>query len=126
MYSVNKITNKQYGNVIQISRTEISEFKNPFQAVNKALTLRRLWIDATKIRFLIDGQIMSKKDAERWSNEEYKFLPKCENCATILVGKVYNHSFSGNNLFCSQSCADKNYLFKMEKLDEDERECDFR
>lgn len=125
MYSVEKDYTEQYGNVIKINRCTESSFETPFQAFNQALTLLRLWKDGGKIRFLVNGQILTKKQTEKWSNEEYKSLPKCENCAKILSGSIYTHSLSRGYIFCTQGCADKDYVFKVEQL-EDERECDFR
>ena len=125
MYSVSQKTTEQYGNVIEVSREDASQFETPFQAINKALTLRRLWVNGGKIRFLIDGQIMTAKQAESWAIHEYKSLPKCEGCAKILNGNIYSHSLSRGHVFCSQACADKDYLFQMEKIN-DEEECDFR
>jgi hypothetical protein len=94
----------------------------PFQAVQRAFTERRLWQESgtKKVRLLIDGQIMSTKEAERWSNEEYKSLPKCKACAKILDGNVYSHRLCNSGLFCSEDCADKDYLEEVEKLKDEE------
>jgi hypothetical protein len=120
MYSVSQKTTEQYGNVIEIAREEVSQFETPFQAFNKSLTLRRLWVNAGKIRLLVIGQIMTAKQAESWAINEYKSLPKCEGCAKILNGNLYSHSLSSGHTFCSQACADKDFLFKMEKLNDEE------
>lgn len=122
MYKVSQQTHEKYGDVIEIVRDDIALHETPFRALNAATTMRRLW-GKGKIRFLIDGQIMTLKQAETWSNEEYKSLPKCEGCAKILSGNLYTHNLSHNHVFCSQICADKDYAFQMEKL-LDEEECD--
>jgi hypothetical protein len=124
MYSVSQKTTEQYGNVIEVSREDASQFETPFQAINKALTLSRLWVNGGKIRFLIDGQVMTAKQAETWAIHEYKSLPKCEGCVKFLNGNIYSHNLSHGHVFCSQACADKDYLFQMEKIN-DEEECDF-
>ena len=72
-----------------------------------------------KVRFLIDGQVMITKRAESWANEEYKFLPKCEECARILNGPVFSHQLSGDHLFCSQTCSDKHFNYLVSQMDEE-------
>lgn len=67
---------------------------------------------------------MSLKQAEHWAYEEYKALPKCKTCAQILDGNVYSHQLCRSGLFCSASCADKDYLEEVEKL-KDEEEIDY-
>jgi hypothetical protein len=125
MYNVVRQTHEKYGNVIEITKEEIGEFETPFRAVNRALTIRRQWIDSTsKVRLLVDGQVVTPNGAEHWANEEYRSLPKCEACAKILGGDVYTHQLCGSNLFCSQPCADKDYAFQVEKMN-DEEECDY-
>lgn len=127
MYNVSKQTHDKYGNVIDITKEEVGEFETPFRAINRGLTLRRQWMEASsdiKVRFLIDGQIMTTSKAEHWANEEYRSLPKCEACGKILGGDVYTHQLCGSNLFCSQPCADKDYNFQVEKMS-DEEECDY-
>ena len=123
MYNVNRQNHTKYGNVVEIVRQEIGTYATPFLAVNAAITAKRLWREegAKKVRFLIDGQVMTVSQAEHWSNEEYKSLPKCYTCAKILGGNVYTHQLYGDRLFCSQSCADKDYSQEVEKrLDEEE------
>ena len=125
MYNVVRQNHSKYGNVIEIARDDAGESQTPFQASNKAIMMRRLWreSDGGKVRILIDGKVLTVAQTEQWSNEEYKSLPKCEACAKILRGDVYTHKFCGSNLFCSQACADKDYNYHMEKLN-DEEECD--
>lgn len=126
MYKVSRVTHEKYGKIIEIIRDEPGEEATPFQAVNKALLLRQVWKEETedKVRILIDNQIMQPSQAESWANEEYKSLPKCEECAVILVGDVHTHALS-ERLFCSNKCADQNYCFQVEKMnDNDESECD--
>lgn len=126
MYSVNKIIHEQYGSVIHIERAENGSLTTPFQAVNQAVHARRLWLESgeKKVRILIDNQIMTPKQAEHWANTEYRSLPKCEGCAKILDGEVYNHQFSGGKLFCSTVCSDKDYMEEVEKR-KDEEEIDY-
>jgi hypothetical protein len=121
MYTVSRQTHQKYGNVIEVNRAEPGEEQTPFRAVNKALTMRRLWKEESKskVRILIDGQVMQPSQAETWANEEYKSLPKCEECGSILDGAVHTHTLS-DDLFCSTKCADKNYDFKVEKLNDNE------
>jgi hypothetical protein len=122
MYKVSKQIHERYGNIIEITRDDTGEFENPFQAINKAITIRRLWFEESnsKIRFLIEDQLLTRGRAEVWANNEYKSLPKCEECAKILSGSVYTHEFCGSSLFCSQSCSDKNYIFQIEKMNDNE------
>jgi hypothetical protein len=125
MYSVTRQSHVKYGNIIEIGKEDSGDCQTPFQAYNKAKMMRRLWLesDGGKVRILVDGKVMTVAQTEKWSNDEYRSLPKCEACANILRGDVYTHKFCGSNLFCSQSCADKDYNYRMEKLNEEE-ECD--
>jgi hypothetical protein len=122
MYSVSKIVHEKYGKVVQITRDELGKINTPFEAFLKASHIRRIWNGKgkSKVRLLIDSQIMSISEADKWANDEYKSLPKCKECGNILNGKVYTHNLCGSNLFCKQSCADKNFNFEMEKLNDNE------
>src|SRR5690606_32843265 len=103
----------------------VGDCETPFQAVNRATSLRRLWLEegARKVRILVDGQVMILKRAETWAAEEYRSLPKCEECAKILGEDVFTHQYCGTSLFCSQVCADKNFDYIVSQWDE-ETECD--
>jgi hypothetical protein len=98
----------------------------PFQAFQCACKERRLWIEAgvKKVRILVDDKVMITKQAEHWANEEYDSLPKCYGCAKILNGDVYTHQFSTSRFFCTQECADRDYVEEVEKL-KDEEEVDY-
>jgi hypothetical protein len=126
MYLVLRKKHEQYGNVIEIVKDDVGEYKTPFLVLYKAKSLRSQWINegAIKVRFLVDNQILPIKHIDRWANDEYRSLPKCEFCGAILMGQVFNHQFSQNNLFCSQICSDKDFDFQMEKYS-DEEECDY-
>lgn len=126
MYNISQLNHIKYGNVIEISRQEVGEYPTPFNVINKALTMRRLWMekDKIKVKFLIDNQVLTVKQIEHWANEEYKSLPKCQACGQILNGNVYTHKLCGSHLFCSQACADQDHLIKVEKIN-DEEECDY-
>ncbi len=121
MYKVSRQTHAKYGQVIEIIRDDPGEELSPFRAVNKAIALRRVWKEESnsKVRILVDGQVMTPSRAETWANEEYKSLPKCEECGAILGGDVHTHTLS-DDLFCSPKCADKNYDFKVEKMNDNE------
>jgi hypothetical protein len=126
MYSVGRLTHERHGSVILIERAENGSHLTPFQAVQSALKERRLWQEAgvKKVRILVDDQVMSPKQAESWSHEEYKSLPKCYWCVKILDGNVHTHRLSRGNFFCSESCSDKDYLEEVEKL-KDEEDIDY-
>ena len=126
MYSVNRDTHEVYGPVIVVDRQENGNQPTPFRAVQRALTERRMWREEglKKVRLLIDGKIMSPNQADHWSHEEYKSLPKCKECAKILNEDVYSHQLCNSGLFCSQDCADRNYLEEIEKI-KDEEEIDY-
>lgn len=125
MYKVNRVTHERYGAVIEIARVDSGEYETPFQALNRATSLRNVWIKegASKVRILVDGQIMITKRAESWANEEYRALPKCEECAKILGETVFTHKYCKANLFCSQACSNKNFDYIVSQWDE-ETECD--
>jgi hypothetical protein len=124
MYKVSNQTT-EYGNVVIIEQDE-DGIEAPFFAVQQALKNRRLWREsgATKVRFLVGGKIMSPKEMESWSREEYKSLPKCPTCIKILSGNVFTHRLSGTDIFCTQACADQDYNQKIERL-KDEEEIDY-
>lgn len=122
MYSVQKKKHERYGNVIEIIREDSDKYITPFQAVNQARSIRRTWIEegATKVKILIDGQVLTLPQMESWAIKEYNSLPKCEECGKILGGDVFTHSLSGDKLFCTQTCADKNYSFVLERFNDNE------
>lgn len=125
MYNVNKEEHPTYGNVITISIEDIGEFTLPFDAVKKARSIKTSWKTSGKIRFLINNQILNIKQVESWSIHEYRELPKCYMCPAILTGKeIFLHAHCREHVFCSQSCADKDYKYYLENLDE-EHECDY-
>jgi hypothetical protein len=125
MYKVSKQNHPKHNNIIELVVDELGEYKTPFQAYNKAIYMKRIWSEETKdkVKILVNGQVMSNKQVEQWAYEEYKSLPKCEECAEILSGEVYNHQLSDGGLFCRQSCADKNLEYLLEKMNQD-IECD--
>jgi hypothetical protein len=125
MYKVSRQNHPKHNNVIELVVDENGEFKTPFQACNKALYMKRIWSEELndKVKIIVNGQVMTNKQVEFWAHEEYKSLPKCEECAEILIGQVYNHRLSDNALFCKQSCADKNLEYLLEKMNSD-IECD--
>ena len=122
MYSVSRQKNKKSGSVIAISREEEGAYLSPFAAFNHAKHMRRLWLEEgeVKVRILIDNQAMTVGQAEKWSNEEYKDLPKCGTCGQILSGQVYNHRLCSDRLFCSERCSDRSFHEKMDQLNDEE------
>lgn len=126
MYGVTRRSHERHGHVIHIERSENGSFSTPFQAVNGALKERRLAKEGglKKIRFLIDDQVMGPKQIEHWAAEEYKSLPKCEGCAKILNGNIFNHQLAKDKFFCSQDCADNDYNEEIERR-KDEEEIDY-
>jgi hypothetical protein len=123
MYKVMKLIHVKYGNVIEITRDDLGEFESPFVAFHRAKQLRRLWLEEglLKVKILIDNQVLTVRQAEVWATEEYKSLPKCYWCVAILGEDVFTHRLSGEHLFCTQNCADKDYHSYIEKMcDEDD------
>jgi hypothetical protein len=121
MYVVRQQQDEKYGNVVVLERQE-NGILSPFLALQQVFRQRRLWKESgvERVKLLIDGQIMTTSQAESWSREEYKSLPKCQECGAILSQDVYTHQFCDDNLFCSQRCADQNYHEKMEKIKDEE------
>ncbi|CAB4196798.1 hypothetical protein UFOVP1290_318 [uncultured Caudovirales phage] len=121
MYSINKKVHDKYGYIVEIYKDISGEFKNPEIAYNKAKSIRRIWKEELnlKVRFLIDGKIMQPSIAESWSVLEYKSLPKCAYCICILDDNVFTHKLS-DDLFCSSSCADKDYDREIDKINDQE------
>ena len=126
MYNVSRIIHEKYGNTIQISIEEYGTYNSPFTAASQAKLLRRLWLEEgiLKVKILINDQIFSVKEMEKWAVKEYHLLPKCHNCANIIDEDVFTHRLCNTNLFCSQKCSDTDYFLEIEKLN-DEREIDY-
>lgn len=123
MYLVNKNTDI---NMVEIIRDNDGDIVTPFQAYLKAKLMRRLWMEQEniKVKILIDKQILTLLQTEVWSHEESKRLPKCKACASLLKEDVYVHQLCESNLFCTQVCADKDYLNEFKRMnDEDESDC---
>lgn len=126
MYSVIKSSHERYGSVIEIVRDENGTLMTPSQARQQASKEKQSWQDVgiLKVRYLVDGQVMTIKQVEHWAHEEYKNLPKCNECAKVLGESIYTHQLSGTELFCTQSCADKNYIEEASKF-KNEEEIDY-
>lgn len=126
MYSVSRQKHSKHGGVIAMERGDEGTYLSPFAAVNQAIHMRWLWLQEgeVKVRILVDSQVMTVAQAERWSREEYSHLPKCAECAKILSGQVYTHRLCSSSLFCSQSCADQSYRQETDKIN-DEEEIDY-
>lgn len=125
MYSVTRSSHPTHGSTIVVESDPNGSELTPFQAVQCACKMRRLWMEggAKKVRIMIDEQLMSPKQAEHWAHEEYASLPKCPGCAKIMNERVFNHQLS-SELFCSQNCADQDYNERVEKI-KDEEEIDY-
>ncbi len=125
-YSISRQTHERHGCVVSIERTEEIGEPTPFRAVQQACKEQRLWQEegVKKVRLLVDGQVVSHKQAEKWAHEEYQTLPKCYACAKVLGGEIHTHQFCDSRLFCSSNCADEDYVEEMEKL-KDEEEIDY-
>jgi hypothetical protein len=121
MYKVSKIIHKKYGNVIEITKGDEGTL-NPETALFEAKFARRIWLEKGegKVKFLIDNQALTPKQAETWAIEEYKSLPKCGWCGKILKEDIFTHTLCKENLYCSQSCADKDYVYQVDKLKDEE------
>lgn len=122
MYKVSNSTHEQHGKVVVIERSDEGDIETPFFAMHAALKSRRLWREqgAKNVRFLVDERVMTPRQMETWVHEEYQSLPKCAWCVKILAGDVYTHRLCGSGLFCSQSCADKDYHEAIERLKDEE------
>lgn len=126
MYIVNRCLHPTYGSVIEVIRSENGNLMTPQLALQYACKERRLWQEEgiKKVRYLVDEQVLTPSKLDRWFNNEYKCLPKCEACAKILNEEIYTHQLSSNGRFCSQDCADKEYIEECEKI-KDEEEIDY-
>jgi len=121
MYSIDHKKHERYGNVIEITRISSDEYITPFQATNKARSLRLSLLEGgvKGIKILIDGQVLTLSQMDSWAVKEYKSLPKCEECAKILNDDIFTHSLS-DNLFCSKLCSEKNYAYLLDKMNDNE------
>jgi hypothetical protein len=124
MYKTCRSNHEKYGNVVSILRTEDGQ-QTPFLVSEEAKKEKRLWEtqDKIRVRFIIDNQILTTNQLEKWAHEEYLHLPKCGFCAQILFGDVHTNTISHATLFCSQICADRDYHQQMDHFN-DYEECD--
>jgi hypothetical protein len=125
MYSVRRQIHPQYGPVVEITREDDGLFSAPFLAEQQARKEHQKWREENILgRFLIDDQILDLTQLEKWSHEEYRDLPKCQECGSLLLlEEVFPHRYSDNNLFCSQNCSNTNYHRRVDHLN-DYEECD--
>lgn len=119
MYKVLRLNHEKYGKVIEILRSETGE-EDPFFAVEKAKTKKRLWNErgAKNVRFLVDNQILTQRELDKWYREEYKSLPKCGWCAKILGEQIHTNALPSGDLYCSRGCADFHYHQRMDYLND--------
>lgn len=125
-YSIARIEHNRYKSILEITRVERGEYSSPFKVLNAGEKLRRTYLESDKIKlkFLVDGQVLTHAQFETWANEEYRALPKCQECAQILTDEVFTHHLDMQNFFCSQVCADRNYQTCLDRYS-DEEECDY-
>lgn len=113
MFSIN-INNK-----IEIIRDDNGDIPTPFEVYLKAKQIKR----THKYKIFIDNRYVTTSQLEAWSYEESRNLPKCKGCGTFLKGIVFNHPLCEKNLFCTQHCADKDYIYEYERWNTDESDC---
>lgn len=121
MYNVTINNHDLSTQIIEISIIEVGNYLSPFQAVSAARTIRRTLLEQNhlKIKFVVNSQILTTKQLEKWALEEYKILPKCADCNSILPLEVFTHQYCGKNLFCSLYCADLDYFREIEKRNDE-------
>jgi len=73
-------------------------------------------------KILINNQLYTPPQAEKWANDEYKTLPKCAYCRSILGENLYQNSLHRNHFYCGVDCADADYFEALEKIKEEEEE----
>ena len=125
MYCVNRLTHERHGSVVHIERSLNGSYPTPYRAVNAASRERRLWKESgvKKVRILIDDQVFSPQQAEKWAQQEYQSLPKCAWCVKVLDGNIHTHRLS-ESFFCSVECSDKDYNEKLE-IQKNEEEIEY-
>ena len=118
----------EYRQFIAVERSLNGSYETAELAVNAAQKSQRSYQETfpnTKVRLLIDEQIMTYHQAVLWARQEHHSLPKCGWCCKCMrEGEVYSHSMSPK-FFCTNDCSTKDYLELM-KEEDDENECDFR
>lgn len=121
LYSVKIEKDAKYGEIISIS--DSGEFISPFDVLNKLIALKNAFKSKNNktLKYLVHGKIMTLSGVKKWAKDEYKSLPKCKNCAAILLEDIYKNNLS-TDLFCSQECADANYKELSNKFEEEEHE----
>lgn len=118
MYNVIHFVNELHGSVVEIVRDTNGLYKTPHKACQAAKSLRnKLLKPVLKIRYFVDGKVFNTLAS--WQKEEYDSLVKCERCYSILDGNVFSHS-ENNSLFCSQKCADVDFIMIIESNDDNE------
>ena len=120
MYKITKKKSKINGPRVELSIVEKGEYLSPFAAVNQAITLRRVWSEELQqpVKLRINGKTYTPFKAERWAQEEYRLLVKCQYCGVILCGEVFVHRLCDEGLFCTQKCADFSLNAALDKLND--------
>lgn len=116
-YLIKRENHSKYYKVVVVEYSEQGIFNNPFQAINSAFKEKRLWQEENtdRVRLLIDNQILTNQQAEMWAKEEYQLLLKCSQCATLISENFVTHELS-DHCFCSDKCANQDFLLQEEKL----------
>lgn len=100
--------------VYKIIKDNYGLYKNPFLVYNAAETLRRLYFEnnGIKIKFFYE-KILTLKELNEWSINEYLLLNKCFQCGIINDSK-----------FCSSKCVE-NYNKDINEKLLSEEECEY-
>lgn len=121
LYSVSLKNDSKYGNYISV--TDSGDIVSPFDVYHRVCKLKNEFKknSSLNIKYLIFGQVMSLSKIKKWAKEEYKNLPKCDYCASILLEEVVTNNFS-NNLYCSEECSNLKLRELSDKFEEEEHE----
>lgn len=112
---------------------EGKEFNDPREAVEAGIQILRTWkADGEKRARLAYGSTggmtmpfepCTIKEAETWAEKAWEKLPKCDGCSSVLPKETYTHELAMNDeKFCSERCAEKDYIHHCEPIEENENE----
>lgn len=100
---------------------EGKEYNDPREAAEAAIQIVRAWRKDGEKRAMVahgctGGMTMpfdpcTIKELQKWADELYEKLPKCDGCGGILpeVRNRFGHHFSDGYPFCSERCAEKDW-----------------
>ena len=113
-------------------------YDKPQSAALAALKIQKLWQDHVTDREIfvcvrsetagylgLEGDPMTPGEVARWAREAWQALPRCAHCNGVMPstrerwGNDFTIFEENEYPFCSEYCADEDYYFLMEDMEEE-------